>query len=724
VTGRAFPLLHWSAIDYRRPEDEGAIRRLWYLARHLELPELALPYYMKGDAAAAERVAGLIRSWIEQCPPRRGIHWLVPLELALRLTAWSYAARLLEGSGALARLAPALAAAVHLQAEHILGHLARYSSANNHLIAQATGLVHAGAAFTGLRRAEHWRRTGSEILWREILLQTTKDGVSREASTHYHELVLELALGAWLVLRAGGEEPPARVRERLGAMLDFLAELEAFPGGAPDLGDSDNQSALPLRDPRPPRPALLALGAVLFGRGDWKELAGGLPRRAAFLLGEGGRAAYAGLAPARRAAASRLYREAGYAILRDAAGERALLLDFGELGHLATAAHGHADCLSIVLGAFEEPLLVDPGTYTYHAEPALRDFFRSTAAHNTVRVDGEEQSEMLGPFLWGRRAHGRLVEWASLPAVDLVMAEHDGYERLRAPVTHRRAVVFVKPDYFWVMDGFAGRGEHRLELLLHLGEGSVSRGPGPGEVLARTRSGAALRVLILLDPAPELDVVSGCAEPLQGWISSAFGERRVAPVIRWVATRSMPAILSFLLRPLAAAPAGRDAAAGGGETAEVVAYENGSALHVRGMPGEDLVLLGSGAGRLPGPGSLAGEFELEGRLALVRSGAGGEGSLVIAGRGLKRLKVGGRVLVEVEEELGRAGGADFCFRRQGDRAVVEGRGGRLRVLGHGIREVEDGGAPLAVDRVGDWLAFTLTSPPAGRSSPAGGPPVL
>jgi len=730
LTGRSFPLGHWSSIDYRRPADAEAIRRLWYQGRQRFLPDVALPYYLAGDHRAAVQAAELLRSWIEQCPPGRGIHWLVPLELALRLIAWSYTARLLAGSEALALLAPALARSVHLQAEHILRHLSRHSSANNHLIGQAAGLFHAGVAFAGLRRAAVWRETGREIFWREILRQTTEDGVSREGSTHYHELVVELAVLVWLVLRAANEGPPPAAEKRLTAMLDFVAELESFPGGPPDAGDSDNQSALPFSDPTSSRQTLLVIGAVLCGRGDWKGLTRAQTRRAALLLGAAGRAEYEALPRTRPVPVSRIYPEAGCAILRDATGDRAIWFDFGELGYLSTAAHAHADCLSIALGAFGQSMLVDPGTYTYHAEPMLRDFFRSTAAHNTVRVDGEEQSEMRGAFLWGRRAHGRLIEWASRPAIDWVTAEHDGYGRLRSPVRHRRTVVFVKPDYLWVLDELAGEGEHLLEQFLHLGEAVVSRGPEPGEVFARAATGAELRILVLGEPRPEIDLLSGCQRPLQGWVSPMFGERRPEVVWRRVASRPLPAILQLLLRPLAGGGLAEDREPvvcalhrlDSGQTLSEHAHSghahseharSGHALHVRGMPGEDLVCLAGGGGSeggrsdgrpargvVPGEGILAGSVEIDGRFALVRWGEGGPRA--IAGQRLRRLVAGGRVLVEVEGEP-----ADFCLRRLGDQAVVEGSGGRVRVWGDGIREVRSGGLPLAAERSGDWIGFTL-----------------
>lgn len=68
------------------------------------------------------------------------------------------------------------------------------------------------------------------------------------------------------------------------------------------------------------------------------------------------------------------------------------------------AAHGHADALSITVFRGVDPIVPDPGTLAYHEDAVARDRCRSTPAHSTVCFGGRSQSEMLGPFLWGRRA--------------------------------------------------------------------------------------------------------------------------------------------------------------------------------------------------------------------------------------------------------------------------------------------------------------------------------
>jgi uncharacterized heparinase superfamily protein len=115
-------------------------------------------------------------------------------------------------------------------------------------------------------------------------------------------------------------------------------------------------------------------------------------------------------------------------------------LDGGPHGFLSIAAHAHADALSVEVRYGGVDILADPGTYCYHGEPEWRSYFRSTIAHNTVELDGRNQSLDGGPFLWLSHANAR--EMAVSEAGDTAewTAEHDGYLALEPPTRHRRTV--------------------------------------------------------------------------------------------------------------------------------------------------------------------------------------------------------------------------------------------------------------------------------------------
>src|SRR5207244_2926217 len=148
-------------------------------------------------------------------------------------------------------------------------------------------------------------------------------------------------------------------------------------------------------------------------------------------------------------------------------------IDAGEIGMRGIGGHGHNDVLSFDLWAAGAPLLVDSGTFTYTADPPARNALRSTAAHNALRVDGQETSRLGGDrWLWliENDAHPRDVTWISNAAHDVFSGSHDGYRRLPEPFTHTRRIVFDKGRLHWrIDDSLSGMGEHLVELFFHPG---------------------------------------------------------------------------------------------------------------------------------------------------------------------------------------------------------------------------------------------------------------
>ena len=91
--------------------------------------------------------------------------------------------------------------------------------------------------------------------------------------------------------------------------------------------------------------------------------------------------------------------------------------------------------------------MVDPGTYLYHSGGKWRKYFRSTAAHNTIEIDGLDQAEQLSDFMFGDFYHIKNINWSEKRDRIDWGADHSGYQRLADPVVHRREVSYMKRDY-------------------------------------------------------------------------------------------------------------------------------------------------------------------------------------------------------------------------------------------------------------------------------------
>jgi uncharacterized heparinase superfamily protein len=218
------------------------------------------------------------------------------------------------------------------------------------------------------------------------------------------------------------------------------------------------------------------------------------------------------------------------------------------IGVRGLGPHKHNDWLSFELCVEGRPVIVDPGTFCY-ADSTLRRLFRSTAYHNTVVVDGEEQLAIDGPPFGLVRPHGnvRVLQWESSRRRDLLEVEHTGYTRLRSPVVHRRHFELHKDqDQIDIIDTIDGKGEHVLEWYLHLDAGLSCETDGPR---AMVRHDAQHLVAIEARDGRTPEVRSG-------WISRAYNRREEA---RYVYMRAEGAVLGqpFTLRfSLPAAPSG------------------------------------------------------------------------------------------------------------------------------------------------------------------------
>jgi hypothetical protein len=510
VTGAEWPDLPSAEIDYRRTDLAGGAKYAWEAGRLTFLPTLALAAAHTGEALFAERAWRWLVDWTGRNPLGRGIHHTSGIERAVRVLTASWTLALLPeellaraaadgGTGPDGSSLERVLGSLAQQALDCRDHLSLGSSANNHLISEYAAMAVMGSLHPGLRDADALARAGFDGLGLETLAQIHPDGVPAEQAFGYLPFVWELLLAGLVAGEAAGLHAPAAVRERLRASLEFARMIRRADGTVPQVGDEDD-------------------GRVLLAAEGWTRL-DLVGNALAAWLGAPGLAAepqaLAQLLCGRRALpprvspdGARAFPFGGYTVWRS----HGLLVTFdhGPLGLGAIAAHGHADALSITLSRAATPLVVDPGTYAYHEDPASRDRFRGTPWHATVNFGGRSQSEMLGPFLWGRRAEvdpdgdGWLCRWASGDR-------------------HRRRVVMAGHTVV-IEDLVAGSG---AELSFPLAPGAEVAFDG---ARATARNGA-------LTAAFEATGIEGWrVEPME--FSARFGER--VPALRLAATLDGP----------------------------------------------------------------------------------------------------------------------------------------------------------------------------------------
>lgn len=536
-TGTNAPMTFGKTLNYRSEALVGDIKYLWEPNRHLELVTLAQAFSLTAEWRFAEGARELLQSWFTQCPYPLGPNWTSSLEHAVRIVNWSYAWHLLGGAASIvfdgeagAQFKRDWLESIYRHLSFIRGHLSRYSSANNHLLGEYMGLFVGSVVWPLWSESGAWRSLAKAGFEHEVLKQNCADGVNREQAIWYHHEVADMMLHCGLVGRANGIVFDAACWGRLESMLDFIASIMDVGGNMPMFGDSDD--AVIVRLSQEPGfnvyRSLLATGAVLFGRSDFKAKAAQFDDKSRWLLGDAAASRFDELPVAGvNLPVRREFSDGGYWVLGDrfeTDEEVRLVADAGPLGYLSIAAHGHADALSFTLSLYGREIFIDPGTYAYHTQKRWRDYFRGTSAHNTLRIDGQDQSLIGGNFLWLRHAQARCEKHVSTPERDEWEASHDGYQGLPEPVLHRRRISLDKrAKEIRVEDMLEGVGRHLVEIFWHLAEEFVVEADqGEWMVCTGTVTVARLRVPEVLETMS----FRGSESPLMGWISRGFDEKQ------------------------------------------------------------------------------------------------------------------------------------------------------------------------------------------------------
>ena len=546
VHGKRAPRDLWFKIRYLDFASVGDAKVTWELNRHRHLVTLAKAYRLAKEHRFASELIDQWQHWQRENPYPRGINWASSLEVAFRSLSWLWVYFLLEGTPAMTpEFREQWLRAMELSGRHIELYLSTYFSPNTHLLGEAVALFFIGTLCPELRSSSRWKRRGWEIVLRESERQVRPDGFYFEQSTYYHVYALDFLLHAGVLASLNDMPFPSEYYRRLEQMLEVLAVL-CRAGTPPRWGDDDGGRVFdPHRNRAEHLSDPLATGAVLFGRGDFKLLAGGLREEALWLLGEQGVAEFDRIEAKKPDMSSVALSESGLYVMSSSERKLQVVIDAGPQGAL-TAGHGHADALSLTLHAEEHELLGDPGTCEYVGAGTERDQFRGTAAHNTLQLDGRNQSDPKGPFAWKHLTKAKAEGWISGQNFDLFVGSHDGYSQPETPIIHRRWVFFRKPKFWLVRDLMLGTGMHQLDLRWHLNPELSSSSPATDRFFSpEKRAGIALF-------SPTGQSWSKTVE--QGPWSAIYGRKEQAIEVRFTTVTILPAEFATLLAPICMSP--------------------------------------------------------------------------------------------------------------------------------------------------------------------------
>lgn len=516
------------AIDYRDSGRIGDIKYIWELNRHLFLLPLAMAYDITGDTRYIDKFSYFLREWLKQNRFMKGVNWCSSLELGIRLINWTLCWHMLKDAID-EELKASWMDSVYRHCWFIDRNLSAYSSANNHLIGEAAGLFIAGCCMPQFKTSGLWTQKAFGILVEQCRKQNYSDGVNKEQAISYQQFVLDFLILSGLAGKANNLPFPHDYWFTVKSMLVYLAAMEDNRGNLPKIGDEDDGYVFDaMQKEYGVYRSLLNTGAYMFGRSRFLKDDREIDQKTLLLLNIGNLDIRVPDKPEQQLPDR--FEQGGYYLLGTGFNtpfEQKLIFDCGSLGYLSIAAHGHADALSFHFSAGGYPIFVDTGTYAYHADKYWRNYFRGTSAHNTIRIDGRDQSQMAGSFMWSRKANAAALEYEVRKRVK---GSHDGYKHLPDGVMHVREIVYREADDLWeIRDSIKCRGRHEVELFFHIHPDCAVEENERG-ILVRFPKG---HCLLEGDAGLEYRVYRGDAKAPLGWYSPSYDVKVSAATVRY-----------------------------------------------------------------------------------------------------------------------------------------------------------------------------------------------
>jgi hypothetical protein len=477
---------------------------------------LGMAYHKTTEPRYAEKWVELTSSWIDAVP----LNFLPSDVAGRRIQNWIFAHYYFVTLHQSASICPEFYVrfldSLRQQVCYLREHL---TPARNHRTLELCAIFLAAVVFPEFGEAEEWLAFSTHELSSNIQTDFLPDGVHCELSTDYHHLVLKNYLWVRKLAHLNHIDVPESIDDGIKNALEFSVYSHRPDGAIPSLSDGDSRNFLDL----------LEQGYELYGSAHLK-----------YVASQG----KTGTTPGAR---SRGFAASGYYILRSGWGDqgesyqdqRYLMFDCGPLG---AGNHGHLDLLSFEMAAYGRPLIVDPGRYTYDesGETNWRALFRGTGYHNTVLVDGKNQTRYewkKGRFrVMGPEPELELKAFFSRPGLDYVHGVARSHEY---PVVHERKILFVHGEYWVIVDLLSADEPHEYDLLFHLS-------PVAGGKVSITATQSTLFIhsphCILAQP------LDSNVRPIieEGYVSQSYGEKQPAPIVRLAQRGSSLCFLTVL----------------------------------------------------------------------------------------------------------------------------------------------------------------------------------
>ncbi|MHC9541924.1 MAG: alginate lyase family protein [Vulcanimicrobiota bacterium] len=517
--------------------------------KHHHLVDLGRAYFLTGDEKYAQEFVIELEDWIDKNPVNWGVNWLDPLTVAQRMLSWLLSLGFFLHSphltgGTFCTLMKSL----FFHGAYIVEHLSDKTVRPAKLIGLASSLYLFSSLFPEFECQKRWKDKAVKTLESEAVQQFSIDGVHREQSLGLQTLLTEFLMVPLLWDRVNFRSSSPVIRNCVEKSLEFLMYTIQPNGKAQTFGEIPITRAWRLgvtshEDFKP----LLALGALLYERGDMKSIAGNSCEDILWFFHDDGTTRYERMTSHVPDTRSRAFAEGGFLFFRDGWERDSTYCNFHSgprkrWGYIEKGMEGlapHRDLMNFALSVRGEPFIIETGSY--RGKKQFGSYFTKTGAHNVIIIDGKEQSHFKN-FKGSKKFLQYLkTKWIFTDDLDYVVSGSPGFEDLKSHVIHRREILYLRSKkWFLVKDSLEGFDEFIVELNYHFAPEL--------EIILRGDHGCFIRGrrdFFRLNPYFPCNfscsLNRGKLEPLAGWYAKDF--IRVEPCYRleYFAKMKLPA---------------------------------------------------------------------------------------------------------------------------------------------------------------------------------------
>lgn len=529
-SGKSFPLEFSKNINIRK-DPEISAKVVWEVNRLQFLVHIALNYHRTGHPEFMEQFVRIMSSWIDENPYLTGINWYSNIEINIRLINWFFCWEIMDVDRIIKNdpsfekfVREKWIQSIYQHCKFSYNNPSRYSSANNHLIAEYSGLFIASSKWKFIESSS-WLKYAEKGLEKEIVAQHS-NGINREEAAEYIQFITDFFLLSFVVGEKTNNHFSETYTRTLKSIFEYILAFIDIKGNYPNYGDGDDGKVVSFSADRLFNNfiSLLTSASIIFRDRKFKLGITSYDLKNQVLFGDSGMKFFKSLTVNRVIPESVSYTKEGHHILKSQKNGKEIYLHFNTapLGYLSIAAHGHADALSFILSINGYFIMVDPGTYSYHDSKMWRDYFVSTMAHNTICINNQNQAEHVGDTMWSNHYNCHIIEEMHTEILDSVKAEHNGYKN----TIHQREILFDKPaNAITITDEIimSNGGELECALLHHLHPDIKAERLSPNMFSLFHPSG--IRLSVSMQNFAFCSIIIGEEDPLLGWYSDSFMNR-------------------------------------------------------------------------------------------------------------------------------------------------------------------------------------------------------